>query len=352
MIGRAALLALASLLLVAHAPAQAQHDGIDTLLTQQFRFTATELARLRAGDAIARHVPTNTGREIVLVGAIKVAAPAGAMVAMIRDIQRLESGRGFLATRKLSNPPRLDDFAPLQLPPRDLDALRSCRPGRCDVKLGQAAFDRLAAFDWRVADAASRAQALVHEMALAYVEAYRQGGNGQLPVYLDKAKPSPAALEFTELLEPARPLLDRAPGLADHLTDYPARRPAHADEFFYWSVVDFGLKPLFRINQTVVAPAEGADGTRFVVATKQLYASHYFTTALEVRAIIDDPERPGTGHYLVAMTLGRVDGFPALFGGLVRAKVRSASLDAMLRSLRATKRRVEATSLTMPHRTR
>ena len=204
-------------------------------------------------------------------------------------------------------------------------------------------FDRLAAFDWRATDAASHAQALVHEMAFAYVEAYRQGGNGQLPVYLDKGKPSPAAREFTELLEPARLLLDRAPGLADYLADYPARRPARADDFFYWSVVDFGLKPLFRINQTVIAPAEGVDGTRFVVATKQLYASHYFLTALEVRAIVDDPERPGTGHYLVAMTLARADGFSGLFGGVVRAKVRSASLDGMLRSLRATKRRVEAT---------
>jgi len=32
-------------------------------------------------------------------------------------------------------------------------ALRKCRPGRCEVKLGQGAFDVLKTVDWRAPDA-------------------------------------------------------------------------------------------------------------------------------------------------------------------------------------------------------
>jgi hypothetical protein len=57
--------------------------------------------------------------------------------------------------------------------------------------------------------------------------------------------------------------------------------------FLYWQETEFGLKPTIRISQIVVR--EGAGDT--VVASKMLYASHYFWTALEVRALVPDPSR-------------------------------------------------------------
>ena len=323
-------------------PAGAQHAGVDALLSDTFRFSAAELARLHEDEPIARQVPGVAGHEVVVIGAIRVAAPVAALVATLRDIERLESGRRFLATRKLSEPPRLDDFATLRLPDNDLEALRECRPGKCDVKLGQEGFDRLAQVPANAATDRTRLDAMVREIALAYVEGYRRRGNAELPIYLDKARPTVAAEEFAHLVERARVLLDRAPGLAAYLVGFPAHRPERTEDFYYWSMADLGLKPLFRINHLLIVPTLDDGGARLVAATKQLYASHYFHTALEVRLAFDDPQRPGKGHYLVSMTLARADGFTGLFGPIVRAKVRSSAVSGMKTALRGSKGRIEA----------
>ena len=60
-----------------------------------------------------------------------------------------------------------------------------------------------------------------------------------------------------------------------YLDEYPRSRPADAEDFFYWSVVDFGLKPTVRANHVVIYPlASRPSGISHVVAIKQLYASH------------------------------------------------------------------------------
>ena len=46
----------------------------------------------------------------------------------------------------------------------------------------------------------------------------------------------------------------------------------------------FGLKPTIRISHVTIQ--EGQEGT--VVASKMLYASHYFWTGLELRALLPD----------------------------------------------------------------
>lgn len=49
----------------------------------------------------------------------------------------------------------------------------------------------------------------------------------------------------------------------------------------YWEKVNFGLKPTFRIVQRVVCRQANAKAPVYAVAEKQLYASHYFQTALD-----------------------------------------------------------------------
>ena len=44
------------------------------------------------------------------------------------------------------------------------------------------------------------------------------------------------------------------PELMAYLNDYPRGRPAGAEDFLYWSVVDFGLKPTIRVNHVIVYP--------------------------------------------------------------------------------------------------
>ena len=84
---------------------------------------------------------------------------------------------------------------------------------------------------------------------------------------------------------------------------------------------------------------ETADET--VVASKMLYASHYFRAALELRVLVPDPAR-GQGFWFVTVSRSRVDGLSGFIGRLLRGKVRGEIQDGSLAGLRATKRRLEA----------
>jgi hypothetical protein len=348
---RAAVPAASATVLIAAATVPAQQGSVGAQsqgpvaqsLGQRFGFNPDQLAAVDAGTGVAVVLPSSVDREVAVAGAVFVRATGARLVSVLQDVERLESGKGFIGTKSLSNPPRLDDFAGLQLPSADIEALRNCAPGRCDVKLGQGAFDVLAKINWSAPDAAVRVNAFARQSALDYVIAYRKGGNKELAVYLDSDRPQFIAREFDEMISRVDLWPDVLPVLATYLRGYPtAARPPQTRDFFYWSMAEFGLKPVFRINHVVVYSTGRSSGPLHVVAVKQLYASHYFHTALEVRAVVSDPRRSGKGVYLVVLNMARSDGLTGLFGGVIKSRASSGSRDGIERALTAIKRMAEA----------
>ncbi len=340
----AAVLATAAALLALHASVAAQsRESAAQLLGQRFGFTPSQLAAVDAGTPVAVVLPSSVGREIAVAGAVFVHAPGARLVSVLQNVEQLESGGGFIRTRKLSTPPRLGDFAGLQLPAADVEALRDCRPGRCDVKLGQSGFDLLAKLDWSAPDAAARVNALARQTSLDYVLAYRKGGNRKLAVYLDSDRPQSVAQEFEEMIGSVDLWPDALTPLAGYFRGYPtAARPRLTRDFFYWSLAEFGLKPVFRINHVVVHGTGRTSGLLHVVAVKQLYASHYFHTAFELRAVVSDGRPSGKGVYLVMLNMARSDGLTGALGGLIiKPKATNGSRKGLERALAAIKRIAE-----------
>ena len=77
-----------------------------------------------------------------------------------------------------------------------------------------------------------------------------------------------------------------------------------------------------------------------MVAIKQLYASRYFNTALDVSACVRDAGRPERrGFYLLTLKSSQQDGLAGVKGSMVRGvvvdKVR-ASLEKALLSIKRT----------------
>jgi hypothetical protein len=71
-----------------------------------------------------------------------------------------------------------EDFASRQLPEEDLNDLRSCRVGACEVKLGAEALRTFRTqVDWNNSGAAAEANAIFRRLALDYVVRYGHGGN-------------------------------------------------------------------------------------------------------------------------------------------------------------------------------
>jgi len=76
------------------------------------------------------------------------------------------------------------------------------------------------------------------------------------------------------------------------------------------------------------------------VASKMLYASHYFWTGLELRVLMPDPSR-GPGFWFVTINRNRSDGLSGFTGMIVRRRVRREVQSGSLAALRSTKRLME-----------
>ena len=77
-----------------------------------------------------------------------------------------------------------------------------------------------------------------------------------------------------------------------------------------------------------------------VVASKLLYASHYFWTAVELRILSPDPSR-GKGFWFATISRSRSDGLSGFRGFLVRSRVQGEAISASQAMLESTKRRLE-----------
>jgi len=342
---RLAAAAGAALLAIASAGPAAQQSSapgeLDRFLSSELAARPADIARVHEGRPYVTPLPGAVDREVVVAGIIRIDAPPERTVATIRDIENFERGPGFIHTKRLSTPPVLGDFASYQVDPDDLTALRKCTPGDCDVKLAQSTFALLKPINWSAPDVREQVSAIARRAALDYVSAYRRGGNSELAVYADAERPTFVEKEFADMVQRASILPSRLPMLTQYLLQYPkVAEPSAFEDFFYWSVAEFGLKPVFRLNHVVIHKVPQPSPVRYAIATKQLYANHYFHTALEIRALID--AGAGTGsHYLLSLSMARSDGLTGLFGGLVKSKAQSGAREGMLKALGATREAVE-----------
>jgi len=224
---------------------------------------------------------------------------------------------------------------------------QGCRPGDCGVKLSAAAIERFRTdVDWTSPNAAGQANAVAREMLLDLVRAYQADGNAALGHYDDGGEPLLVAEQFRALLASGDPLPAPVPALIAYLDDYPRGRPAGAEDFCYWAVVDFGLKPTIRVNHVTIYPlASAPSGVAYAIAIKQLYASHYFHTTLELRFLIDDDRAGRLGFWLVSITRSRNDGMTGFKGLFLRPIISRRSGEAVRGYLEHVKRQVERPAL-------
>jgi hypothetical protein len=301
-----------------------------TYLAERMGFSSADLQAVESGRAVARLLDARSPEDVAIMGAVRVPIAPAALVDRLRDIASFEKSMKVKAGGRFGTPPSPADAAALVLERRDLDALRSCRPGRCDLQLSSAAMAEFASLDWRAPDADRQASAVLRAQLARSVDAYRAGGLEALGAYHDERAPRGLGDEFRQLsIDGDLPL--PLPELMAFLTGYPRVALPGAEEFFYWNVVDFGMKPSVRVNHVTIYPVYRAS-LQVVVATRQLYASHYFTCGLEWRLLFGDAATPGV-TYLAYLTRSRIPGLTGPIGALIRRTVRGRARAAMERHL-------------------
>ena len=311
---------------------------LNAYFTRVLKLTSAEQKALLGGAPLAKNLEADPAKEVAVFGAIWIGAPVAKYIAALQDIEHFETGGGFRVTKKIGEPARIQDFADLVMPNDDVEDLRVCKVGDCELKLSAEAIARVRKeVDWAKPDAKAQLERLVRSAAVDYVNAYREGGNARLAVYRDRNNPTFVANEFRELVRGMPELAEDLPDMRQYLLEYPAPGTRPTTSFIYWQEADFGLKPTIRISH--VAIQEEKDAT--VVASKQLYASHYFWTALELRALVGDPSR-GPGFWFVTVNRSRSDGLSGFVGRVIRGKIREGVRKGLETALTATKAYLEA----------
>jgi hypothetical protein len=344
-----AVLLMSSALLVASMWSTVQVSGLQTpralpgrlgeYVAHHVNVTPDDNNRLLRGEPVTKMLPGDPSKEVAIFGAIWIDAPMSAYVAAVKDIEQLEKGPNFLVTKKISEPPRLEDFAQLTLPPEDVEDLKTCKVGDCELKVGESALRRIQnEVDWSkpLPQVTSRVEAIFRSMALDYVIRYQKAGNETLAAYRDTNRPTFVAHEFEMMIDRMPLLTDYLPQLKTYLLEYPKASIQDAESFFYWQSANFGLKPTIRINHVVIV--EQPDGT--AVTTKMLYANHYFWTALDMRVLVPDPAR-GNGFWFASVSQSRSDGLSGLLGPIIRGRVRDEAQKGTEAVLKASKALLE-----------
>ena len=81
---------------------------------------------------------------------------------------------------------------------------------------------------------------------------------------------------------------------------------ANSQSEFCWEQVNFGLKATLRIVQQVIYRGASPGSSIKAMPLKQLYASHYFQTALDLPVCVKNAARPNeSGFYLVAVKVSK-----------------------------------------------
>ena len=300
----------------AQVPSGEPYDFLRT----QIGYTETELRAIADGQAVTKVLDTAEPREIAISGVVRLRASTSYFLRMFRDIERFDTAA--LAIRKLSDPVQPGDFAAMEIPDASLKALPGCTPGDCDMKLGEETLRRVQTeVDWSDAGAVQKAEAILQEQALHYARAYLDGGNAALGGYHDKKKPGLIDNDFEALLENAPYILQYRPELHRYLLDYPKAELDGATDFLFWAQYDYG-KPVIRVNHVTIYPTEEGENGSALVTSKHLWYTHYFTTGLDLYALVRDPKAEREAFYLVNLTRMRTDGIGSgMFGRMLKKSV-------------------------------
>jgi len=317
---------------------------LEAFFRQSIGLTDDQIAAIRNGQAIAKAVPSRIPDEIFLFGAVYIHAAPEAYLRFARDFDRLRKLPSYLALGEFNNPPQLSDLKGFSFDNEDIQALRRCKPGACLIQAPASSIEDFhRSIDWSASDVNAQVNELSRKTALQFLLAYQQDGNQVFGIYNDKRKPTEVAQQFTYMLSYYNALMERLPEFYQYLLSYPNAKPASVENTFYWAKVKFGLKPTLRIVHVVTMRGNPADEVAYAIAEKQLYSSHYFSTALDLSFCVRGSEDPkNQGFYLIMAMGSEQAGLTGLKGSIVREAAVSRSVSSLRNALTTIKNTLES----------
>jgi hypothetical protein len=94
-----------------------------------------QIANIGHGKVVAQVLPTSAPSEIVAFGAIYIKASPEDYLRLAQNLNNFRGLPNYLGIRQCSAPPKLSDFGGFVLEDDDINELKSCRPGKCQLQL-------------------------------------------------------------------------------------------------------------------------------------------------------------------------------------------------------------------------
>lgn len=283
--------------------------GLYRFLRSEMEFTDDNIEEMHNGGIVTKAIRTDTMQEIMVISVARIKAPKEFYLDIFqKDGMNLETAAAY-EKGTFSSPPQSSDVAKLTFPDEDIRELANCEVGLCKVKMtarGIKAYNKL---DQKAPDFIEKANGIVRRAFVRYVRRYLKGGNKALAEYNDKTNPTSIAEEFQDLLKKSHYIFEYIPKLHAYLEDFPKKKLPNSTSVIYWMKEDFerAKQPIVSINHMVFSKTPKKRAT--VIASKQLYASHYFEAALRLTAVIKDSRENDPGFYLVYIDRSRLDLF-------------------------------------------
>ena len=299
-------------------------------------FSDHDLARAAAGTAVARSIQADAD-EVAIAGAVSMGVSRQVFMERFRDIVAFKRAPAVLAIGRFSSSPSANDMRTLTLDDDRLSALRRCRPGDCDVRIDASGMARVQASLKDAGDEKAATEALRDHLA-AYAADYLARGDVALMEYHDERLPRRISTDLGPIIRKSPYLDHELAALRADVTAFAGFGKGTNDHMLYWSVEKIATTEVLSITHVIMsAPAPGLT----VIASKQIYASHFFHASLGLTLVSDEAGAKGPAVTVIYLNRSRVDAFSGLLGPVKRAAVRSRGRSTAERLLNGLRLRLE-----------
>jgi hypothetical protein len=314
--------------------AQAAEAPPRPFLRKVIQLDDTQLAAVERGEVVTKILPTTDKPEVAAFGVVKTGGTADQLVALARDVRKFRKVPQIPEMGLFSSPAKVEDLKGLTHPPDDIAALKRCKPGSCDVKIGAKGMQLMSKVNWSAPDAEKQAVAIFNQAIVDFVTAYQQGGTEAMGTVFDKKDQRSRVQEYRTLLKNSPYLVDYVKEFNDYLAAWPQGKLAGTEDVLYWAKDNFGLKPVVSAyHATIYRSPRGT-----LIANKLIGASHFFNASLEILAAVPTPD--GKGLYLLNLYRTRLDPPTGMLSGVLMGKIRDGVQTGVKENLKTARERL------------
>jgi hypothetical protein len=292
--------------------------SMETLLKERLGISDVDIRRFTAGETVVWPIKATADNEVATAGVLRAKGDLRRIVAWLRDIEAFMKAAGTENVGAISEPAKPSDFARINLNGADLGDLKTCQPGRCEIRMPSAWVPRFQKeVAWSAPNALQQAEPLARSLIEGYVRAYQTSGDAGVASFDDHGKTAKQAREFQDLLRGSTKVWDLSYPFVSYLETFPKGAPPQVESRFYWTR-DKGIrKPTLTLHHVVLQVQP--DG-RVLLADKQFYASRDLDAAVVFALGVPN----GTTSFdLVVSVKARADAMKGVAARMLRGKIES-----------------------------